>query len=79
MIFAFCTVQSQSSFSEAVNAMWKLCKAQAKSEKWKSCCRVSARFGTDFSHEGLVPKVVTIGQLLKFSTSPPRLLLLLVL
>jgi hypothetical protein len=59
--------------------MWKLCNGWGEWEKWESCGRVSARFGTDFSHEGTLPKVVTIGQLLKFSTSAGRLLLLLVL
>jgi hypothetical protein len=48
-------------------------------EKWECCCRVSAKFGTYFSHEETLPKVVTIGQLLKFSTSAKHLLLLLVL
>ncbi len=53
--------------------------AQAKLEMRKFSGRVSAKIGTDFSHEGLVPKVVTIGRFIKFSTSPTRLLLLLVL
>ncbi len=69
---------AQSSFTTAVNGMWKLCKVRGKPEMWEFCSRASARFGTDFSHEGTIPKVVTIGRLPKFSTSPTRLLLLLV-
>jgi len=59
--------------------MWKLCNVWGEREKWECCCRVSAKFGTYFSHEETLPKVVTIGQLLKFSTSAKHLLLLLVL
>jgi hypothetical protein len=69
----------QSSFFQAVNEMWKLCKDQGNWQKRKSSSMDSAEMGTDFSHEGMLPKVVTIGRLLKFSTSPTCLLLLLVL
>ena len=69
----------QSSFSRAVNELWKLCKGEGKRQKRKSCSEVSAAFGTDFSHEGTIPKVVTMGRLPKFSTSARALLLLLVL
>jgi hypothetical protein len=59
--------------------MWKLCNGQVKWQKRKSSSMDSAEMGTDFSHEGTIPKVVTIGRLPKFSTSPIHLLLLLVL
>ncbi len=32
----------------AVNEMWKLCKARAKSEYGANCTRGSEEFGTDF-------------------------------
>lgn len=70
---------AQSSFFQSVNTMWNLCKAPVKPEKGEFYRSASARFGTDFSHEGFVPKVVTIGRFVKFSTSPTCLLLLLVL
>ncbi len=69
----------QSSFLITVNEMWKLCNGWGNWQMRKSCCEVSAKFGTDFSHEGTIPNAVTMGRLRKFSTSPTGLLLLLVL
>jgi hypothetical protein len=69
----------ESSFDNVVNGMWKLCKPRAESQMLIFSSGVSAKIGTDFSHEGQMPKAVTIGRLPKFSTSPTRLLLLLVL
>ncbi len=54
----------------AVNGMWKLCKGREKWQKRKSSTIGSGELGTDFSHEGTIPKVVTMGRLPKFSTSP---------
>jgi hypothetical protein len=68
-----------SSFGNAVNRMWKLCIQQEKLEGRGFFSGDYAKIGTDFPHEGQEPKAVTIGRLPKFSTSPPRLLLLLVL
>ena len=70
---------AQSSFSQAVNEMWKLCKGQEKWQKRKSSALGSAKLGTDFSHEGIRFNAVRIGGLIKFSTSARCLLLLLVL
>jgi hypothetical protein len=69
---------AQSSFSEAVNEMWKLCKAGEKWQKRKSSSLDSAELGTDFSHQGIGFKAVRTGGLAKISTSAKRLLLLLV-
>ena len=69
----------QSSFVIAVKEMWKLCKGQEKWQKRKSSSMDSAKFGTNFPHEGSGFKIVRIGSLLKFSTSTKCLRLLLVL
>jgi len=47
---------ARSSFSNAVKEMWKLCKATAKPVKQDFSSWVSARIGTDYSHEGWSPK-----------------------
>jgi hypothetical protein len=68
----------ESSSEAAVNWMWKLCMTGERSESGQSCSRDSEKIGTDFSHQRLTSKVVTEGELKEFSTSPRRLLLLLV-
>jgi hypothetical protein len=39
---------AQFSFAQAVNDMWKLCKAEMKSEERLNYTTASAEFGTDF-------------------------------
>jgi len=68
-----------SSFSLAVNLVWKLCKGKHNWQIWKSSSSSSTKLETDFSHEGFAGNAVRTGGLIKFSTSARRLLLLLVL
>lgn len=59
--------------------MWKLCNSPENTRDRTFYAAASGTGKTDYSHEGSVGKSVRTGVLSDFSTSPKRLLLLLVL
>jgi len=59
--------------------MWKLCKDGGKADGRHLYTGWSEESGADFQHEGVAGSRLGTGRLAGISTSPKRLLLLLVL